>query len=194
MQFIKKHLKQFIIFTIGLVAIIIVTIIIVVLLENSEKSQDEKNALTNRAKELIQSNYLFSYIYQGDVAISDGSIIVDDVTYNYIADENFKDINSWKDITALIKNTFVADKHDIYYEKIENGHQYFENDETLYVAKTDAICQNLPSLNLSSVSILTVEDDKMLINWNSQIIYAYQENDNWYLGTDNFYCMDNYIK
>lgn len=193
MQFIKKHRKK-IILSVAILAIVAIIIVLLLIFQKDEKVSDETASLTERAKELIENNYLFSYIYQGDIAISDGIIKVDDVTYNYIVDENFKNISSWKDITSLIKNTFVESKWDIYYDKIESGHQYFENDENLYVSKSDTICKNLPPLNIDSVSIEDITDDKMQISWNNQIVYAYKENDGWFLGTDNFYCMDENAK
>ena len=36
-----------------------------------------------------------------------------------------------------------------------------------------------------------VTEDKMQIRLSNQIVYAYKENGNWYLGTNNCYCMDN---
>ena len=192
MQFLKKHKKKIIISTAIVLVIILAVILAIFLIQKGKENNQENNDLTERAKELIRNNYIFSYLYQGDVKVSDGSIEVDGTTYYFVSDDNLTGISSWADITNLIKNTFVEAKRDLYYEKIENGHQYFETDDMLYVAKSDNICQKIPSANVNDLSISLIEDDKMLINWSNQSIYAYKENDNWYLGTDNFYCMDEY--
>lgn len=190
MNFIKKHKKVLIIAAVILVVLIIAAVVIAIILNKQSEKSDNSEDL-KRAQELITNNFLYSYLMQGDIVTADGYIEESGTTYYYVNDDQLSSIKSIEDINNLVSETFIEDKANIYYENLINGNKYIEKDGTLYVAKNADICSNVMKYEADEISLAEVTEDKMQIRLSNQIVYAYKENGNWYLGTNNCYCMDN---
>lgn len=190
MKFFKKHIKIIIIAVIALLIIGGAITAIILISRNQEEVTEERNELLQRAKELVANDYLFSYIYQGNVNVTDGMIEVEGERYNYIDDEHFSEIKSISDIMELIQDTYVEERLIIYYERFDEGNKYLESDEVLYVQKREDVCNNLLEYNEDEISITEVSDEEMMINFDTQSVYAYKRNNEWFLGTNNIYCSD----
>ena len=188
MKFLQKHKKILIIASIIIIAIIIAAIVIIILL-NREKETSENTRNLERARELINNNFLYSYLMQGDIVTSDGYVEDEGIIYYYVEDELLSSIQSIEDINMLVQNTFIEGKHELYYENLANGNKYFERNGNLYVAKSTDTC-NIMNYKEIEVSIEGISEDKMQIRLPDQIVYAYKENDEWYLGTNNCYCIE----
>ena len=190
MKFIKENKKKIIIISVIVLVLIILTILVIFLINKNQEAAQKKDEMTERARQLVQNDYLYSYIYQGDVKTSEGAITVDDVTYYYVDDEKLADIHSIADINNLIKDTYTELKWENYFEEVDSINKYFENENGLYVAKGENTCNNIRDINIDDLYITNVQDDKMMIYWENNGVYAYNEDGTWRLGTNNFYCLD----
>ena len=184
----KQRKFLIIVFAIIIVAILVGVLVTLFLKKNPEEKEETSNL--QQAVELVNNNYLYSYLVQGNIKVDDGFVIEDDIKYYYVNDELLSSIKTIEDINNLITNTFVDAKIASFYEKFENGHKYIEINGNLYVAKSENVCFSIVNYDQSDIKLGKIEDDKMQIELPNQTVYAYKENDKWLLGTNNNYCED----
>lgn len=189
MNFFKKNKKKLIFVAFILLIITIAIVITVIIINKQDKEKDNSEDL-KRAKELMSNNFLYSYLIQGEIETADGYIENEGIKYYYVDDELLNSIKTIGDINNLINDTFIEGKKEMLYEKINNGHKYIERNNNLYVAKSSDVCLNIIKYDPNDIEIENITEEKMQIRLPDQIVYAYKENDNWYLGTNNCYCLE----
>lgn len=181
-----KKKKIIIAIIIGLIVIVAGGISIFMIKRNIDIKNSE-NKFNDRVKELLENSYDYYYFTYGDVQTTEAAIEVEDKKYYFVNDDKYKTIDN---LINVIENTFVPDKLPDYIEKLNSNHEYLEADNKLYVKKSDNICKKEYDIDYNNLKIEDVDEDTKILTWNNTFTYIYLVDNEWYLSTEVFYCVD----
>lgn len=181
----KKNKKKILIICLSILFVVVISILVII----KTNKKEEEIVSKDRLKELIYNNYIYSYLYQGNIKTTDGFIEVDGETYYYIDDEITKEIKSFENISKLIENTFVKDRYDMYYDNVNSINKYFEVDGKIYVKKGE-VCSNMPQYIDEDITYKIVTEDKIIVNYANYSLYVYKQENEWFLSGLIFRCLD----
>ena len=184
-NYMKK--KNLIIVTIIVLVLIVTCVISVFVIKMNSDKKNSENKFNIRLKELLENSYDYYYFTHGDVQITEASIEVDDIKYYFVNDDEYTSIDNLID---LVEKTFVPEKVSNYIERLNANHKYLESNNKLYVKKGNDVCTIENNIDYNNIKVEDVNENAKRLTWNDTFTYIYLVDNEWYLSTEVFYCVD----
>ena len=162
------------------IIVIVATIVII-----ATKEKDTNKEIDSTIYSLFDNAYKYYYYMYGDIKIGDGFVESDGETYYAVLDEEILSIDN---INDLVKETFVKEKVSPMLN-VENKNIYFVFKDTLYVQKSENVCKNIKEYNFDNLNYL-YNDEKIEVKFDSTSTNIYNEDGDWKLGTNIYFCSD----
>ena len=175
--------KELIILGSILLLTIIVIVTTIVIIATKEKSTNKEIGAT--ISSLFDNAYKYYYYMYGDIKIGDGYVESDGEKYYAVLDEEILEIEN---IMDLVKNTFIKSKVGPMIN-VEDKNKYFVFSDILYVQKSENVCKNIKEYNFDNLNYL-YNEEKIEVKFDSTSTYIYNEDGNWKLGTNIYFCLD----
>ncbi len=188
----NKKIKKIILVMVILISVIVVVCLVVVFkLISRNKTNDE--ALF---KELIQVDYLASYILMGNIEVGDATATFDGQEYYAVIDEKLKNYNSVTKIMDLF-NKYYTESSSSHYRKYfsdpEYNH-YYDFGGILYVLKKEPACQNFQEIPTDYTKTYNInpeeKEDTVILSTFYNDINLIKVDGNWRLRGLDFKCVD----
>ena len=177
--------KKEIIILISILVLTIIAIILTTVIFITKNNDKTNKNLDNTFVTLFNNNYKYYYYMFGDIEVGDGYIVIDDTTYYSVIDENVLKIDEFNNV---LNKTFVKDMIGNLLNK-EDYNEYIEIDSNLYVKKSENVCKNIKEFNFDNLNYL-YNDEKIEVKFDSTSTYIYNEDGDWKLGTNIYFCLD----
>ncbi len=172
--------------------ILVIALVVFLILKNPFKKNDgdvSGNSMDKKIDQLVSDGYLYYLLSSGPIPTDGASVEVDGVTYEYVNIAKLKTIN---DVSNLVNGLFTEELREDRESKIFDDRTFLELENGLYVSyNKDNVCditnvEGLKDYTYEKVSkdmyrIITTFGDNNVVN----------ENDNWYVQSDIFKCINN---